>query len=175
MERSTTEDLVRRYQAGESIRAMACATGVPATTVHRRLVANGVELRPPGRQPAALERSMLPDISELPQFPEVGRRPGRLRASPRAGRRSTPQRGDRGPAASGASDYRVPVDEVLAGLQRGLAAFKADVQAPLELTDYELAVFTDAMAILAGKQPLVDASGNTRGVRLGSDGQPERF
>jgi Helix-turn-helix domain len=72
MERSTTEDLVRRYQAGESIRAIAGATGVAATTVHRRLVANRVELRPPGRQPSALERTELPPVSALPASPPLG-------------------------------------------------------------------------------------------------------
>jgi hypothetical protein len=41
IKRPTTADLVRRYHGGESIRAIAGATGVAATTVHRRLVGRG--------------------------------------------------------------------------------------------------------------------------------------
>lgn len=175
MERSTTDDLVRRYQAGESIRGIAGATEVAATTVHRRLVANGVELRPPGRHPAAPERTELPPVSALPRITPAGPRAGRLRAGPRSGTPQHTRLGGRFPAAPRESAGSVPVDEVLDGLRRGLAAFRADVQAPLELDDHELAVFTDAMAILAGKEPLMDACGNTRGVRRRPDGTTERF
>jgi hypothetical protein len=170
MERSSAwdlADLARRYAAGESIRAIAGATGVPSTTVYRRLVAANVRLRPPGRHPgltgeagrrrytAAVARGDL----AAPAEPTI---PG-----PRAARQNAPARR---PQASGDPDL----------LLAGLAALAADVRAAREqqpapeLDDYDLAVIAEALQILRGEAAVAD-TGSTRGVRLGADGQPERF
>jgi hypothetical protein len=46
---------------------------------------------------------------------------------------------------------------------------------PPELDDYHLQVIQEGLAILAGKEPVVDANGNVRGVRRRPDGTIERF
>jgi DNA-binding CsgD family transcriptional regulator len=45
----STDELVRRYRAGESCAAIAAATGLRPTTVQGRLKRAGAKLRPPGR------------------------------------------------------------------------------------------------------------------------------
>jgi hypothetical protein len=45
-------ELVRRYQAGESIRKLAAALGTYYSVIHTRLLAEGAQLRPPGQPPA---------------------------------------------------------------------------------------------------------------------------
>jgi hypothetical protein len=45
----STDDLVHRYQAGESCAPIAAATGLRLTTAHGRLKRAGIKLRPPGR------------------------------------------------------------------------------------------------------------------------------
>ncbi len=45
-------ELVRRYQAGESVRQLAAALGTYYSVVHTRLLAEGAQLRPPGQPPA---------------------------------------------------------------------------------------------------------------------------
>ncbi|WP_308170254.1 GntR family transcriptional regulator, partial [Acrocarpospora catenulata] len=45
----SAEEVVRRYEAGESMRAIAGSLGVDKLTVRCRLLAAGVEIRPPGR------------------------------------------------------------------------------------------------------------------------------
>jgi hypothetical protein len=44
----STDELVRRYQAGESTTAIGASIGVSATTVRQWLMQAGVTLRPPG-------------------------------------------------------------------------------------------------------------------------------
>jgi hypothetical protein len=44
-------ELVRRYQAGESIRKLAAALGTYYSVIHTRLLAEGAQLRPPGPPP----------------------------------------------------------------------------------------------------------------------------
>lgn len=47
------DDLAHRYQhGGQTLRGLAAATGIPAGTIRHALVAAGVDLRPPGRQPS---------------------------------------------------------------------------------------------------------------------------
>jgi uncharacterized protein (DUF433 family) len=49
MSKPSTDELVRRYQAGESCATIAAATGLCPTSVQGRLKRAGVKLRPPGR------------------------------------------------------------------------------------------------------------------------------
>jgi DNA invertase Pin-like site-specific DNA recombinase len=49
----TTEELVRRYRAGETVAMLAAATGVSRTPLYRRLKGAGVKPRPPGRLSSA--------------------------------------------------------------------------------------------------------------------------
>jgi DNA-directed RNA polymerase specialized sigma24 family protein len=48
MSRPSTDELVRRYRAGETLAMIATATGLPRSTVYDRLKRARVELRRPG-------------------------------------------------------------------------------------------------------------------------------
>jgi ATP-dependent DNA helicase RecG len=52
------ESLVRAYQAGASCELIATRSGTSAATVRRRLLAAGVVMRPPYRQPSPLVRAL---------------------------------------------------------------------------------------------------------------------
>lgn len=53
--------LKARYDAGESLRVISAATGIPLKTVHRRLAAAGTRFRSPGGLPGPRPRRALDD------------------------------------------------------------------------------------------------------------------
>jgi hypothetical protein len=150
-------DAVRRYSAGDGLESLAASMGVGYSTASRRLLNAGVELRRPGR-PRAKARRQLPPVPRI-----------RL-AGPRAARRG------RTGGTTPAEDGGLPAfTEVLDQLRAGLHAMRDEHAPPPELDDYHLQVIQEGLAILAGKEPVVDANGNVRGVRRRPDGTIERF